>query len=96
MTHRDALARAEEAVRTVPRAELPVLIGELERVKAEAMARLVAPEGEDALLTAEEAAEVLNVSPATVYRNADRYPFVRREGRLVRFSRRGLQEYVRK
>ncbi len=96
MSRTDAIRAVEAAIRQEAREALPGLIGELERLKAEAQARLFAGESDDALLTADEAAEVLRLSPATLYRNADRYPFARREGRLVRFSRRGVQEYVRR
>lgn len=49
----------------------------------------------DRLLTAAEAAEVLGVSPGHVYANAERYPFTVQDGRLKRFSQRGLQAYLR-
>jgi hypothetical protein len=46
-------------------------------------------------LTAQEVAKILKTSPGYVYANAERYPFTRREGRLVRFSAQGLEAYQR-
>jgi predicted DNA-binding transcriptional regulator AlpA len=54
------------------------------------------PEPPDRLLTAQEAAPILRMSPATLYRKADRLPFAQREGGLVRFSARGVQEHIRR
>jgi hypothetical protein len=65
---------------------------QLLRASAEPEAHL---EAADRWLTAQEVARVLRASPGHVYANADRYPFTRREGRLVRFSARGLEAYQR-
>jgi hypothetical protein len=46
-------------------------------------------------LTAQEVAKILKTSPGYVYANAEKYPFTRREGRLVRFSAQGLEAYQR-
>jgi hypothetical protein len=48
----------------------------------------------DRWLTAQEVARALRASPGHVYANADKYPFTRREGRLVRFSAQGVQAYL--
>jgi excisionase family DNA binding protein len=48
----------------------------------------------DCLLTVEQVAETLNVSPDWVYDNARRLPFTRKLGpKMLRFSRKGLQKY---
>ena len=73
------------------------LIGDLERVKSVLLARLMGndrPE-DDRLLEADDAAPLLGVSRASVYRNADTYPFtVRPSSGRVRFSARGIQEWL--
>lgn len=94
MTHLDAVRALEAAIHAAPRSLLPAIIGDLARLDALARAAYSRPDDADELLTAEEAAGLLRISPATVYRNAGRYPFARREGRLLRFSRRGLQEHI--
>ncbi len=96
MTTDDAIHSLEAAILSEPPDGLLRLLGELARLKAMADAVFSRPEPPDRLLTAEEAAPILNVSPATLYRKADRLPFSRREGRLVRFSARGLQEHMRR
>lgn len=51
-------------------------------------------DGRDRLLEAAEAAELLATTPATLYRNKDRYPFVVRNGRSVRFSANGIAKWI--
>jgi len=52
-------------------------------------------QGSDRLLTAEEAAKVLSVSPDWLYRNAKRLPFTRKLGpKMLRFSSQGIQKYL--
>ena len=49
----------------------------------------------DRLLTAEEAGEILSVSPDWLYRRADRLPFTRKLApRVLRFSHQGIQKYL--
>jgi predicted DNA-binding transcriptional regulator AlpA len=48
----------------------------------------------DRLLEVEEAAQILGVCTATVYRNGDRYPFARRIGRRFRFSANGIKKFM--
>lgn len=84
-------------------ADLPALLGALEQAKATAWARqLAAPaapprtdaaEG-DRLIDVTEAARLLGCSKDHLYRTANNYPFVLREGRAVRFSLRGLQAWI--
>lgn len=55
-------------------------------------------ESVEPLMTAEEAAAVLRVSPDWVYRaaRADDLPCVRMGPRIVRFRRADIEEFVRK
>ena len=48
----------------------------------------------DSLMSIDEAAATLGMSRSYLYRNADKFSFVRREGRALRFSARGVQEYL--
>jgi predicted DNA-binding transcriptional regulator AlpA len=51
--------------------------------------------GEDHLLTAEEAAKVLSVSPDWLYRNAKKLAFTYKLGpKMVRFSYQGILKYM--
>ncbi len=51
--------------------------------------------GEERLLTAEEAAAVLSVSPDWLYRNAKKLPFTRRLGpKALRFSYQGIIKWL--
>jgi excisionase family DNA binding protein len=88
------------AARTLSAEELPRLLGDLEEIKATALVRLTAPviqpQLPDSLLSIDEAASVLGMSKSYLYRNADKFSFVRREGRALRFSARGVQEYLRR
>ncbi len=52
-------------------------------------------DGPDHLLTAEEAAAVLHVTPRWLYRHANRLPFTRRVSRKqLRFSEKTLRKWV--
>lgn len=50
---------------------------------------------EDRLLRIDEAAGILGKTPDDLYRNSDKYDFVVRDGRSVRFSSNGIQRYIR-
>ena len=86
------------AARSLSPEELPRFIGELEEVRTTALVRLTAPaiqpQAPDSLLSIDEAVPVLGMSKSYLYRNADKFSFVRREGRALRFSARGVQEYL--
>jgi predicted DNA-binding transcriptional regulator AlpA len=50
---------------------------------------------EDRLLTAEEAAKILGMSPDWLYRRAKQLPFTRRiHHKMLRFSYQGIQKYI--
>jgi excisionase family DNA binding protein len=55
------------------------------------------PDPAEQLLTAQEAAERLSVPVDWVYRHRRKLPFVKldEDSRLLRFSERGLNEYIR-
>ena len=53
------------------------------------------PQGEDRLLTVEEAAKKLGLSTDWLYRRAGKLLFTVRLGRQLRFSERGLDRYIR-
>jgi excisionase family DNA binding protein len=86
--------------RTISQEELPRLLGDLEEIRATALARLTYPAREpqlpDSLLAVEEAATRLGVSQHYLYRNHPRLPFTRRMGRSLRFSSNGIEQYIRR
>ena len=97
---RRELESALIAARTLLQEELPRLLGELEEIRATALARLASPEQEpqlpESLLDVDEAATRLGVSPHYLYRNHRRFPFTRRMGRSLRFSSNGIEQYIRR
>jgi hypothetical protein len=77
--------------------ELPHLLGELEEVRCTALARLHTPSlppQEDESLDVTAAAHKLGVSRDYLYRNHARFPFTRRMGKRLLFSRNGLEKYL--
>jgi predicted DNA-binding transcriptional regulator AlpA len=95
---RTELESALTAARSLSPEELPRFIGELEEVRTTALVRLttpvIQPQTPDSWLDIDEATPVLGMSKSYLYRHADKFPFVRREGRSLRFSARGIQEYL--
>jgi len=82
---------------TLPREQLPNFLGELEKARAIALMRLIAPDSErqtDQLLDVREAANRLSMSAAYLYRSHRKFPFVRRMGRSLRFSSAGIDRYL--
>ena len=50
---------------------------------------------DDRLLTADEAAQMLAVSPDWLYRNAKKLPFTRKLGpKMLRFSNQGIKKWL--
>lgn len=97
MTREDLRGLVEGA----PPEDLPELVGALAAAQARALARLTSPAavrpvtGSDAEgnVSVEEAARRLGMSDRWVYRNAKSLPFVRRIGRRVVCSARGVAEW---
>jgi excisionase family DNA binding protein len=87
------------SVRQLSPEELPRLLGDLEEIKATALARLTSPalpvQSPDGLLDVDEAAARLRMSRSYLYRHASRFPFVRHVGRSLRFSSNGIENYLR-
>ena len=87
-------------VTSLPREDLPELIGELERIKAAAWSALMAPQNGngrgpegDRLLDAGQAAQKLGISKDALYRH--NYPFSLRIGGKRRFSQLGIERYIK-
>lgn len=83
------------------REEIITAIGKIEADRARLLAQLIAHkidhEPDDALLTITEAAGILSVTTDWLYRHADELPFTVRPGPgQVRFSKNGIQEYLRR
>jgi predicted DNA-binding transcriptional regulator AlpA len=96
---RVSLTAALNEARTLAPPELPRLLGDLEEIRAVAIARLSSPAIEtrpDELLDVEQAAARLHVSQAYLYRSARRFPFARRIGRKLLFSSVGIDKYLSK
>jgi predicted DNA-binding transcriptional regulator AlpA len=54
------------------------------------------PPQHEELLTVPEAAKRLSVSKYWIYQNAKNLPFTVRQGRMLRFSSNGIDDYIRK
>ena len=102
MSSNHSVVEALEAVaRTAPIDGLPDLIAQVEGLKARLYARLNAPSAtpvatRDRLLNVKEAAQKLGRSTDWLYRHSSELPFVVRDGRLLRFSDQGIEEYIRR
>lgn len=87
-----------ELARSLPSAELPAFLGELEQVRVTALARIAAPvtpAPDDCLLTVEQVAERTGMSANYIYRHSTKFGG-RREGRALRFSSARLDQYLRR
>lgn len=64
-------------------------------IRQEIQAMVSSTREEDRLLTTEEAAKILSVSPDWLYRKASHLPFTRKLGpKMLRFSSQGIQKYL--
>jgi excisionase family DNA binding protein len=101
------LFRDPVQIETVAPEAIPRLLGVLRTVEVSLLARLTRdslkhvgpsqapPREDDRLLTVEEAAKLLGVTPRWLYRHAGRLPFARRLSRkALRFSEAGIGRYV--
>ena len=86
-----------DLARSLPAAELPAFLGELEQVRVTAFARLATPAAEpareDVDLGVAEASKRLGVSKSYLYHNAHKFKFARREGAKLLFNSVGLDTY---
>ena len=99
LTMRDELQLVLKAARELPSSDLPRLLGELEEIRATAMARLMTPapqpQQHDELLDTAEAAKRLGISKDFLYRNHREFTFTRRVGRRLLFSSLGIDKYIK-
>jgi predicted DNA-binding transcriptional regulator AlpA len=99
-SHHHVVEVLEAVARTAPLERLPDLIAQVEALKARLYARLTssspAPAARDRLLNVREAAQKLGRSPDWLYRHGSELPFVIRDGRLLRFSEQGIEEYIKR
>ena len=99
---REELQDALDMAATIAPEELPRLLGDIEVVRATALARLSSPApyvrqeaAPDSLLDVREAAGTLGMSASYLYRHSEQFPFTRRVGRSLKFSAAGIQNYLR-
>jgi len=95
---RAEIAAVLQLAEKIPQTDLPELIGDLERIRATAFARMMSPPAtpRDELLDIGEAAKRLRVSRDYLYRRHARLPFTRRMGSKILFSANGIDSYLRK
>ena len=94
----DALVNDPDKVELLPLDMARVLwinLGSLERVLELKLFMGLEKPREDRLLNIEEAAAILGKTKDWIYRRADRLPFTARDGRLLRCSNNGIQQYIR-
>lgn len=85
--------------KTLDPPELPRLLGELEEIRATALARLTIPaelSRPDESLDIDEASKRLGVSKDYLYRHWQKFKFARQEGRRVLFSSNGIDAHLKK
>lgn len=90
------LAEAEAVGLDLELIEIPEALAELERVRMRLTFRaLSATPPSDALLKVGPASDLLGIAPDTLYRRSAEYPFTVRDGRRLRFSRAGIEKFIR-
>jgi predicted DNA-binding transcriptional regulator AlpA len=96
------LLQAPISLATLPREDIPVLLGELETLRARLWARLLdvqslpAPRdaGQDRLLTPQEAAALIGVSLRWLHRHQHQLPSTRLSKKVIRFNQSELTRWV--
>ncbi len=100
------LLEAPEGIAEIVPTDVPRLLGELETLRVQLIVRLLGgntgasvdrdnQEVADRLLTVDDAAAVLCVTPRWLYRRSKRLPFAQRlSGKVLRFSEIGLQKWL--
>jgi excisionase family DNA binding protein len=94
---RDSIESVLNLARSLPREELPRLLGDLAEISATASARLsgsVVESRPDELLDVEETARRMGVSKDYLYRHQGKFPFARRIGRKLLFLSSGLDKFL--
>jgi excisionase family DNA binding protein len=92
----DLIAQAEAIGVDLELDQIPDALGTLERVRERLRFRaFAAAQPSDRLLDVTEAAELLGIAEDTLYKKATNLPFTVREGRSLRFSRTGIEKYIR-
>jgi excisionase family DNA binding protein len=94
---RDSIESVLNLARSLPREELPRLLGDLAEISATASARLssaVVESRPDELLDVEETARRIGISKDYLYRHQRKFPFARRIGRKLLFSSSGLDKFL--
>ena len=101
----DELFQDHDRLAALPLEQIPSILARVAAIQSVLTARLLAiPTGSatsepksattDQLLTAEDAAVILRVTPRWLYRHANRLPFTRRLSRkCLRFSEAGLRRW---
>jgi hypothetical protein len=96
---RQELENALTAARILPVQDLPRLLGDLEEVRATALARLAVPAPHttpnDVLVDVDEASRRLGMSKTYLYHHWHMFAFTRHIGRRVLFSSDGIDKYIR-
>ena len=101
----DELFQDDDRLAALPPEQIPSILARVAAIQSVLTARLLAippvpvaseskSETTDQLLTAEDAAAILRVTPRWLYRHANRLPFTRRLSRkCLRFSEAGLRRW---
>lgn len=97
----DELAADPEQATSLPRPAIQALLHRCVAVQAILLGALAVSEPDradsqpDRLLDVTEAANRLGMSPDWLYRHASKLPFVKRQGRTLRFSNHAIDAYIR-
>ena len=96
----ETLDKLRVAAERIPSEQVPNLMGELRKIEARLMQRLLQPppaivRQPDRLLTAEEASPRLGCSVGHLYNKGRQLPFFVKTDYGPRFSERGIEEYIR-
>ena len=93
----DLTAPLERAIAAASPVDLPALDGELSRLKAQVLLRIVGAatpaEPEDRWLDTRDAAAKLGMSASWLYEHGAEFTFRRKVGGRYRFSERGINEF---
>lgn len=93
-----------DAIDTLPVASLPKILADTLAVQSRIVERLKATTPtarqpsfiEDELLDVDQAAKLLGRSRGWLYHHAKDFPFTKRNGRALLFSRHGIRKYLEK